>query len=209
MHAERRVGARSRHLPRGALRGLRCDRRDGLRGGTSSGTGSGAGRAAGQAEAGAGAGKLGPMSTDEDALRWEGDDELEGLALADGESADDAAGGDQAADDATDGDDAARADASAPVVPEDRTRGPLCWLMLVLALAATAGWILIIVANPVQQPSLIGLAMYQLGELLAVLTPLLWWFCADRLAPLRRRSAWWFAGLVVTAPWPLVVGVLA
>lgn len=133
------------------------------------------------------------MSRDEDALHWEGDDDLDRLSVTD------------------DDDDAAAADdvASAPVVREARKRGPLGWLMLVLAIAATAGWVVILVANPVQQPSLIGLAMYQLGELLAVLTPLLWWFVVDRVAPLRRRALWWLAGLVVTAPWPLVAGVVA
>ncbi|GEK80099.1 hypothetical protein [Agrococcus baldri] len=135
------------------------------------------------------------MSRDEDALRWEGDDDLDRLSVGDDDGEADGAGG---------------ATASAPVIAREAgPRGPLGWLALVLALAATAGWIVILVANPVQQPSLIGLAMYQLGELLAVLTPLLWWWLVDRLAPLRRRSAWWLAGIVVTAPWPLVVGVIA
>ncbi|RWR16486.1 hypothetical protein D8Y24_12850 [Agrococcus lahaulensis] len=81
--------------------------------------------------------------------------------------------------------------------------------MLALAAASTVGWIAVMVLNPVQQPSLLGLAMYQLGELLAVIAPLLWWFCVDRLTPVRRRAPWWLAGLVVTAPWPLAAGVLA
>lgn len=135
------------------------------------------------------------MSRDDDALRWEGDD-LDRLSVDDDE-------------DETEAGDAAAGTASAPVVREARPRGPLGWLMLLLAVAATAGWIVILIANPVQQPSLIGLAMYQLGELLAVLTPLLWWFVVDRVAPLRRRALWWLVGLVVTAPWPLVVGVIA
>jgi hypothetical protein len=134
------------------------------------------------------------MNRDEDALHWNGDDELDRLSVVDDEEEADGAAG---------------ATASAPVAREARHRGPLGWLMLVLAVAATAGWIVILVANPVQQPSLIALAMYQLGELLAVLTPLLWWFVVDRVAPLRRRALWWLAGLVVTAPWPLVAGVLA
>lgn len=138
------------------------------------------------------------MSRDEDALRWEGDDDF------DRASVDDA---DEAAD--PDADDATGVTASAPVVREARRRGPLAWLMLALALAATAGWVLIIVLNPVQQPSLIGLAMYQLGELLAVIAPLLWWFVVDRVAPLGRRAPWWIAGLILTAPWPLIAGVLA
>lgn len=133
------------------------------------------------------------MSRDDEGLRWEGDDDLDRLSTADG--------------DATDG--TAEAAASDRVVREARPRGPLGWLMLLLALAATAGWVVIIIANPVQQPSLVGLAMYQLGELLAVLSPLLWWFVVDRVAPIARRAPWWIAGLVVTAPWPLVAGLLA
>lgn len=134
------------------------------------------------------------MSRDEDALRWEGDDELD-RATADDADAGSAPGPDGA---------------SAPDAPrEARRRGPLGWLMLALAAASTVGWIAIMVLNPVQQPSLLGLAMYQLGELLAVIAPLLWWFCVDRLAPVGRRAPWWLAGLVVTAPWPLAAGVLA
>ena len=132
------------------------------------------------------------MTRDEDALRWEGDD-----------------GFDPAVDD-RDADGRTEADASAVADGRPaRGRGPLGWLTLGLAVAATVGWIVVVVANPVQQPSLLGLAMYQLGELLAVIAPLLWWWCADRLAPLGRRAPWWLAGLAVTAPWPLVAGLLA
>ncbi|WP_413318936.1 hypothetical protein AA0Z99_01905 [Agrococcus sp. 1P02AA] len=136
------------------------------------------------------------MSTDEDALRWEGDDDLDRLSVAEAEAQAEA-------------DRAARAEASAAPVRAARPRGPLGWLVLLLALAATAGWIVVVLANPVDQPSLLGLAMYQLGELLAVLAPLLWWLVVDRCAPLERRGPWWIAGLVVTAPWPLVAGLLA
>lgn len=130
------------------------------------------------------------MSGDEDALRWEGD-ELDAPAEESG-TADAADSGDR------------REQATRP----PRPWGALGWLMLALAVAATVGWTVIVIANPVQQPSLLGLAMYQLGELLAVVTPLLWWFTVARVAPLHRRAAWWFAGLLVTAPWPLVAGML-
>jgi len=133
------------------------------------------------------------VSRDEDAFRWEGDDELDGLAVGDAE------------DDA-----GAQPDASIAVTPRtSHPRGLVGWLLLGLAAAATAGWVVIIVANPVQQPSLLGLAMYQLGELLAAIAPLLWWFLVDRLAPRRRHVPLWIVGLVVTAPWPLVAGVMA
>lgn len=131
------------------------------------------------------------MSADDDALRWEGDE----LDAADVDA------------------DAAKSadldDRRAPAPRPARRWGALGWLMLALAVAATVGWTVIVIANPVQQPSLIGVAMYQLGELLAVITPLLWWFTVARVAPLHRRAAWWFAGLLVTAPWPLVAGMLA
>jgi hypothetical protein len=136
------------------------------------------------------------MSRDEDALHWEGDDDLDRLSVVDDEDEDEADGGAEAA-------------ASGPVVREARHRGALGWLMLLLAVVATAGWIVILIANPVEQPSLVALAMYQLGELLAVVTPLLWWFVVDRVAPLPRRAIWWLVGLVVTAPWPLVAGMMA
>lgn len=135
------------------------------------------------------------MSRDEDALRWEGDDELDGLAVGD------------APDDRRVG---TVPDASDDVAPRATSRrGPLAWIVLALALASTAGWIVVIVANPVQQPSLLGLAMYQLGELLAVIAPVLWWLLVDRLAPRGRRAPLWLVGLAVTAPWPLVAGAVA
>lgn len=142
------------------------------------------------------AARLDRVSRDEDALRWEGDDELDGLSVGDAERVDEV--------------DGTAADASAAVAPTSTgRRGPLRWLVLALALASTVGWVVIIVANPVQQPSLLGLAMYQLGELLAVVAPLLWWLLVDRVAPPRRRAVLWLVGLVVTAPWPLVAGVVA
>ncbi|WP_405217726.1 hypothetical protein [Agrococcus sp. Ld7] len=131
------------------------------------------------------------MSADDEALRWEGDEldaPAEESATAEASDLNDPAG---------------------RISRSHRQLGALGWLMLALAAAATAGWGMIVIANPVQQPSLLGLAMYQLGELLAVITPLLWWFTVARVAPLHRRAAWWFVGLLVTAPWPLVAGVLA
>lgn len=135
---------------------------------------------------------LDQVSRDEDALRWEGDDDLDRASFVDRDDAREAPR------------------ASAPVAPA-RERGPVAlrWLFLLLALAATAGWAVIVWVNPVQQPSLLGLAMYQLGELLALVAPFAWWFVVDRVASVRTRPAWWLAGLVVTAPWPLVAGMLA
>ena len=80
-------------------------------------------------------------------------------------------------------------------------------LFLLLAIASAVGWVLVMLQNPAQQQTILGLAMYQLGELLAVLAPIGWWLAARRLA--SQPVPWWIAGVVVTAPWPLVVGVLA
>lgn len=162
------------------------------------------------------------MSRDDDALHWEGDEELGRLGADEPDDApeaepgkaseaDAAAGGSVAGerDEEAAAAEVAAATAAAADAAARRSRGPIGWLTLLLALAATAGWVVVIVANPVQQPSLVGLAMYQLGELLAVITPLLWWWLTDRLAPLARRAPWWLAGFVVTAPWPLVAGLFA
>lgn len=134
------------------------------------------------------------MSAEEDALRWEGD-EIDRIV-------DDP----DAAESNPDPDTAAGA---AGQVGQSRRWGALGWLMLALALAATVGWIVVVIANPVEQPSLLGVAMYQLGELLAVIAPLLWWFAVARVAQVDRRAPWWVAGMLVTAPWPLVAGVFA
>ena len=142
--------------------------------------------------------RLDRVSRDEDALRWEGDDELDRASVLDpqpGERDPEDALGARAASDRTD--------------DRRRAAAPLRWFALALALVATAGWILVVVANPVEQPSLLGLAMYQLGELLAVVGPLAWWLIVDRVAPASQRGAWWLLGIAVTAPWPLVAGVLA
>lgn len=129
------------------------------------------------------------MSRDDDALRWEGDDDLDRASREDAPEPAPAV--------------------LAPAAPRERGPQALRWLVLALAVAATAGWVVIVVVNPVQQPSLIGLAMYQLGELLAAIGPVLWWLVVDRLVAARRRAPWWLAGIVVTAPWPLVAGMLA
>lgn len=80
-------------------------------------------------------------------------------------------------------------------------------LTLILALGSAAGWVAVMLANPAQQQTLLGMAMYQLGELLAVLAPVGWWLAARSIA--ARPVPWWIGGVVVTAPWPLIVGVLA
>ncbi|QCR18760.1 hypothetical protein [Agrococcus sp. SGAir0287] len=134
---------------------------------------------------------------DRDALSWEGDDADETLVTGEPERT---SGARTAAGEA----------AHATTVlagPAQRTRAIAGALFLVVAIAWAVGWVLVMLQNPAQQQTILGLAMYQLGELLAVLAPIGWWLAARRLA--AQPVPWWIAGVAVTAPWPLVVGVLA
>lgn len=128
---------------------------------------------------------------DRDALTWEGDDQVEDLVAE------------------HDDEPEVATSAAAPVEAEPdpaRSRDRLvAGALLVLAVAASVGWIVVAIGNPVQQPSLLGLAMYQLGELLSIVAPVLWWLTAGRLAP--NPLPWRLVGLVVTAPWPLAFWV--
>lgn len=131
---------------------------------------------------------------DRDALTWEGDDADETLVTqGPGASAPTSAAASGAA-----------APTVASTAPGTRV---VAALFLLLAIASAVGWVAVMLQNPAQQQTILALAMYQLGELLAVLAPVGWWLAARRLAP--QPVPWWMAGVVVTAPWPLVAGVLA
>ncbi|WP_144719198.1 hypothetical protein [Agrococcus jejuensis] len=134
---------------------------------------------------------------DRDALSWEGDADDETLVTSDPE-------GPAATAAATT---AGPASVAVAVDPAQRTRAIAGVLFLLIAVASAVGWVVVMLANPAQQQTILGLAMYQLGELLAVLAPIGWWLAARRLA--AQPVPWWIAGVVVTAPWPLLVGVLA
>lgn len=131
---------------------------------------------------------------DRDALTWEGDDADETLVTQEPEA--------QATT-------AAAASGTAPIAVASAAPGTrvVAALFLLLAIASAIGWVAVMLQNPAQQQTILALAMYQLGELLAVLAPIGWWLAARRLA--AQPVPWWIAGVVVTAPWPLVVGVLA
>ena len=133
---------------------------------------------------------------DRDALTWEGDDADETLVTQDAPAPDADAGAATAQ--------ATAADGSRGRVPGARV---VAVLFLLLAVASSVGWAAVMLANPAQQQTILALAMYQLCELLAVLAPVGWWLAARRLAP--QPVPWWIAGVVVTAPWPLLAGVLA
>lgn len=134
---------------------------------------------------------------DRDALSWEGDDVDDTLVTNEPETPAASAG-------------AATAAAASVTVADDpaqRMRAVAGMLFLLVAVASAVGWIAVMLENPAQQQTILGLAMYQLGELLAVLAPIGWWLAARRVA--AQPVPWWIAGVVVTAPWPLLVGVLA
>jgi len=75
------------------------------------------------------------------------------------------------------------------------------------------GWILAIVqinegGLPVE--GVLPQIMYGLGEGLAVTSPLLWFFgvlLLTRHAPVLVRILWFVLGLLVTAPWPFIIGI--
>lgn len=127
-------------------------------------------------------------SDDEDALSWAGDE-----SLMDPEA--------PAVPAASASASAAPAAAAAPRPARPRAAQIV---FLLVALASVAGWIAVVLRNPVEQSTLLGLAMYQLGELLAIAAPVLWWLVVRAHA--ARPLAWWVVGAVVTAPWPLLIG---
>jgi len=125
------------------------------------------------------------MSTapDDDALRWEGDD-------------------DPTPDEVV-------ADAPAE---QQGTSAALLVVYGVLAgvfLIYTIGWLSIVTGSTVQYPDVLGNLMYQLGELLAILAPAAWMTAVFALTRGRRvvvRLVWLLIGVVVVLPWPALAG---
>lgn len=161
---------------------------------------------------------------DDDALRWEGDDDP---TLAPGwrrvgnaaplTDARDGERADASAADLADGD----ADAAATGEPgaetsaaERRQSGSVELLVLgVLAgiyLLYTVGWLLTAVRTDAPGTSIVGDAMYTLGLWLAVLAPALWFGLVYAVvARPSRRLLWLVVGAVVLVPLPFVLGVTA
>ena len=62
------------------------------------------------------------------------------------------------------------------------------------------------------QASLFAEIMYQLGEFLAIASPVVWLgavLLLTRNARALTRIVWLLAGLVLVAPWPFILGGLA
>jgi hypothetical protein len=157
---------------------------------------------------------------DDDALRWEGDDDP---TLAPGwkrvgsaASATDVSTGDEAegSADAADG-----ADADANSDPDEATAGRrqtgsvelvVFGVLAGVYLLYTVGWLLTAVRTTTPGTSIVADAMYQLGLWLSVLAPALWFGLVYAVvAKPARRILWLVIGAVVLVPLPFVLGVTA
>ena len=144
-----------------------------------------------------------PDDLDEEALRWEGDDErgLETPLRRRTASGEPGAVAQAGADPEADADPPAT---SALVLV---VSGVLAGATLVSMLA----WFTAISASTVTYADLLSEVMYQFGEFLAIAGPALWFAAVvilGRGTPPVRRLPWHLLGLVVTAPWPLLLGGL-
>lgn len=141
----------------------------------------------------------------DDALVWEGDEErgLEAprrrraaMAAADARADGDAEDGD--------GDDDDAPATSAPVLVGI---GVLAGISLIWLL----GWVSVVGASTITFTDVLGEVMYQLGEFLAIASPAIWFAAVLVLArdrPVATRIRWHALGLLVTAPWPLLIGAI-
>jgi hypothetical protein len=156
-------------------------------------------------------GRVDPEGELDDALTWDGDEER-GLEAPRRRRA--ALGGDDpaGADDELDGD--VGSDVDGDDEPVGTTGGVLVvyGILAGVTLISMLTWISVIGASGVSFTDLLGELMYQFGEFLAIAGPGLWFAAVlvlgRDLAP-RRRIRWHLVGLVVTAPWPILLGALA
>ncbi|GAA1833044.1 DNA polymerase III subunit gamma/tau [Agromyces salentinus] len=163
--------------------------------------------------------------SDDDALRWEGDDDptlapgwkAVGQPVASSAAAE--RGGAEAARGTTDHDGDGRHAASAQVDADERETetgaqtGSVELVVLgILAgvyLLYAVGWFITALRTTSPGISVVGDAMYTLGLWLAVLAAPCWFALALRSRGRRIRLAWLIAGVVVLAPLPFVLGVTA
>ncbi|WP_395242821.1 DNA polymerase III subunit gamma/tau [Agromyces sp. MMS24-K17] len=149
---------------------------------------------------------------DDDALRWDGDDDptlAPGWKVVGAPAVSDAAPGTSA--------DGAQAEAGADEASdrdERRQAGSVELVVLGILggvyLLYTVGWLLTVVRTDAPGTSIVGDFMYVLGLWLAVLAPALWFglvFASTSKAAVRL--VWLAVGAVVLAPLPFVLGVAA
>lgn len=158
---------------------------------------------------------------DDDALRWEGDDDPtlapgwktvgKPVPLAETGSSDPADGETAGRDDAGEvgaaGDDDVDEDAS----PQTGSVALIALGVLGgVYLLYTIGWLITALRTSAPGTSVVSDAMYSLGLWLAVLAAPCWFVLALRGAPTTRaRFLWLVAGAVVLVPLPFVLGVTA
>ncbi|WP_394552454.1 hypothetical protein ACDF64_16580 [Agromyces sp. MMS24-JH15] len=161
---------------------------------------------------------------DEDALRWEGDDEKalapgwkrvggtapRGDAAGDATPAEDA---EAAADapDARERDAAGAGDAEAGSGSRRQAGSVELVVLGVLGgvyLLYTLGWLLTAVRSDASGMGVLGDVMYRLGLWLAVAAPALWFGLVSAVARRPRvRLAWLAAGAIALVPLPFILGV--
>lgn len=74
----------------------------------------------------------------------------------------------------------------------------------------TIGWVVTVTRSTTTLPTLFGEIMFQLGELLAMASPAIWFAATIILTRDRKpivRLALLLIGLVVIIPWPFLLGV--
>jgi hypothetical protein len=136
---------------------------------------------------------------DEDALRWAGDEDRGRDAPRLGRSAD-------AGPDAGDA-----PPEEAPATPGAASRTVATVVFVLPYLALTIGWILGVQRTSSGTTQLATDILWQFGEFLAIVAPVLWFAAAVALTRASRplvRAGWLALGLGVLVPWPLVLGVL-
>ena len=70
-----------------------------------------------------------------------------------------------------------------------------------------AGWLVSVTNTDVPVVDILPTVMYRLGQVLAVVSPLLWFGGVLVLTRrVRSRVLWLLLGLVVVAPWPFILG---
>lgn len=163
-----------------------------------------------------------PDDLEDEALRWEGDDER-GLAAPEQRrkarrARDGAADGADAADDGTGEADGAT-DAAGAATADGADAEPASASALVLlitgvfagaTLLSMLGWFTVVSASAVSFDDIVSEVMYQFGEFLAIAGPAIWFgavLVLGRSASAARRLPWHLLGLLLTAPWPLLAGV--
>lgn len=78
-----------------------------------------------------------------------------------------------------------------------------------IALLYSVGWFIAVQRDTFTQVSLFAEIMYQLGEFLAIASPIIWFgavFLLTRADRVGLRLAWLGLGIVLLAPWPFILG---